>query len=88
MNGRNHGKFRKILIGYDGSTGATRALEGGLSVARGMDSTVEVLAVAHPAEPATAVDLQSVINDAYEHYEKDLERLLKHSKRKRYSDRN
>jgi nucleotide-binding universal stress UspA family protein len=70
MNGMNgqikNGHFHNILIGYDGSPESERALAVGLSMARDMESTVEVLAVAFPPEPepATSGELQAVLDDA------------------------
>lgn len=72
---RNSGHFRTILIGYDGSRGSECALEVGLSIARNMNSAVEVLAVAYPPEPTTSVELQAVIDGAHEHYEEALGRM-------------
>jgi nucleotide-binding universal stress UspA family protein len=77
---RNNGHFRNILIGYDGSKDSERALKVGLRMARNMDSTVEVLAVALPSEPSTPVEMQSVLDDAREHYKKALGRIAEAAK--------
>jgi nucleotide-binding universal stress UspA family protein len=75
MNGKRNGSFHKILVGYDGSQESERALELALAIANTMDSKVEVLAVAQPSEPPTAVQMQAVIDDAREHYDKALRRI-------------
>ena len=56
MNGRRHNPhFRKIMVGYDGSAQAEKAVEVAISLAQCTDSTVLIFAVARPPEPATSV---------------------------------
>jgi nucleotide-binding universal stress UspA family protein len=58
MTGRRHNAhFRRMLIGYDGSPQSEKAVEIAFSLAQCIDSTVLVLAVARPPEPATSVEL-------------------------------
>jgi nucleotide-binding universal stress UspA family protein len=75
MSGNRNGNFRKILVGYDGSRESEKALEVALAIANTMDSKVEILAVAQPSEPPTAVELEAVIDDARQHYDKALRRI-------------
>jgi nucleotide-binding universal stress UspA family protein len=72
MHGRRQGSpFRKILVGFDGSAQAGKAAETAFSLAKALDGHVILLAVARPAEPATSVELQAMLDDAREHYEQD-----------------
>jgi nucleotide-binding universal stress UspA family protein len=75
MSGKRNGNFHKILVGYDGSKESEKALEVALAIANTMDSKVEVLAVAQPPEPPTAVEMEAVLDDAREHYDKALRRI-------------
>jgi nucleotide-binding universal stress UspA family protein len=68
------GYFRRILVGYDGSSPSEKALEIGLSIASTLDSRLEVLAVVPQDEPATAEPHASV-DDARKGYEKVLRRI-------------
>ena len=70
MSGRrSHARFRKILVGYDGSPQAEKAVDVALSLAGSLDAQVLVFSVARPPEPATSVELEAVLDDAREHYE-------------------
>ncbi|HEY6967862.1 MAG TPA: universal stress protein [Candidatus Angelobacter sp.] len=75
MPNRRHSTFNKILVGYDGSAQAKKALEVAFSLARVMDSKILVFAVARPPEPATSVEVHAVLDDAREHYEEDFKRI-------------
>jgi nucleotide-binding universal stress UspA family protein len=66
---RSNPLFRRILVGYDGSEQAEKAVGVAISLARCMTATVLVFAVARPSEPATDVELEAVLDDAREHYE-------------------
>ncbi|MFB3916335.1 MAG: universal stress protein [Terriglobales bacterium] len=72
---RRDGSFRKILVGYDGSDAAEKAVELALSLAVNMDSMVVVLAVAQPPEPPAAMETQAVVDGAREYYEKTLRKI-------------
>src|SRR5271169_2242775 len=68
--GRRHDPhFRKILVGYDGSKQAEKAIDVALSLARSVDAKVLIFAVARPPEPPTSVELQAVLDNAREHFE-------------------
>jgi nucleotide-binding universal stress UspA family protein len=47
MKGRRNSQFKRILIGFDGSSQAEKATEIGLSLAQTLDSRVLLFAVAH-----------------------------------------
>lgn len=66
---RRHTHFQKILVGYDGSPQADKAVEIALSLAQDTDSTVLILSVARPPEPPTSVELEAMLDDAKEHFE-------------------
>ncbi len=76
MNGRRHGVFRSILVGYDGSAQAEKAAALALSIAEGMDAHVLLFAVARPPEPATSVEVHAVLDDAKEHYQEGFNRIV------------
>ncbi|HTS57295.1 MAG TPA: universal stress protein [Terriglobales bacterium] len=77
MTGRRHNAhFRRMLIGYDGSPQSEKAVELAFSLAQCVDSTVLVFAVARPPEPATAVELEAVLDDAREHYQEGFRKIL------------
>lgn len=69
--------FQRILIGYDGSKEAEKALKLGLSIAKSLHSKVEILAVAHPPQPSTSVEVHAVLDEARERYERELKRVAK-----------
>jgi nucleotide-binding universal stress UspA family protein len=75
MAHRRHSTFSKILVGYDGSAQAKKALDVAFSLAQVMDSKILVFAVARPPEPATSVEVHAVLDDAKEHYEEDFKRI-------------
>jgi nucleotide-binding universal stress UspA family protein len=66
---RTNPYFRKILVGYDGSKQAEKAVDVALSLTTCLDAKVLIFAVARPPEPPTAVELEAVLDDAREHYE-------------------
>ena len=70
---RQNPHFRRILVGYDGSAQAEKAVDAAISLAESLDATVLVFAVARPPEPATSVELEAVLDDAREHYEQGLQ---------------
>jgi nucleotide-binding universal stress UspA family protein len=69
MTGRRRSQFKRILIGFDGSSQSEKATEIGLSLAQSLDSKVLLFAVARPPEPATMVELSAMLDDAREHFE-------------------
>jgi nucleotide-binding universal stress UspA family protein len=68
--------FRKILVGYDGSPLAEKAVDLAIRFGVCEKSAISVLAVARLPEPATSVELQAVLDDAREHFEVGLKRVV------------
>jgi nucleotide-binding universal stress UspA family protein len=68
--------FRKILVGYDGSPLAEKAVDLAIRFGVCEKSAISVLAVARLPEPATSVELQAVLDDAREHFEIGLKRVV------------
>jgi nucleotide-binding universal stress UspA family protein len=79
MEHRRHTGFQKILVGYDGSEQAEKAVDAAITLARCLDSYVLALAVARPPEPPTAVELEAALDDAREHFELGLKRAIAHA---------
>jgi nucleotide-binding universal stress UspA family protein len=75
MRDKRNGFLRRILVGYDGSSSSEKALESALSMANSMDSTVEIIAVVRPSEPATSPDLPADLDDARAVFEKALRKI-------------
>ena len=81
MTGRRQNPhFRKIMVGYDGSAQADKAVDVALSLAESLDCTVLVFAVARPPEPATSVEMEAMIDDAREHYEEGFKKIVEKAK--------
>ncbi|MGA3211149.1 MAG: universal stress protein [Terriglobales bacterium] len=81
MNGRRHNaRFQKLLVGYDGSPQSEKAVEAALSLTACMDSTLLILAVARPPEPATMVELDAMLDDAREHYTAGLMKFIEQAR--------
>jgi nucleotide-binding universal stress UspA family protein len=78
--GRRPSQFKKILIGFDGSTQSEKATEIGLSLAQSLDSKVLLFAVARPPEPATMVELSAMLDDAREHFEDKFKKIVLRAK--------
>ena len=78
--GRRHSQFKRILIGYDGSAQAEKAMESALALAQSLDAKVLVFAVARPPEPATMVELDAMLDDARVHFEEHFKRIVQHAK--------
>jgi len=77
MTGQRHNtQFRKLLVGYDGSPPSEKAVDIAFSLAKCLDSTVLIFAVARPPEPATSVELEAVLDDAKEHFEEGFKKIL------------
>lgn len=66
---RRHTHFPSILVGYDGSPQADKAVEIAFSLAQDTDSVVQILSVARPPEPPTSVEMEAMLDDAREHFE-------------------
>jgi nucleotide-binding universal stress UspA family protein len=72
--------FRKILVGYDGSTPADKAAQVALSVAGHHDSTVLLFSVARPPEPAQRAELEAVLDNAKQHFQEAFVRIVEAAK--------
>jgi nucleotide-binding universal stress UspA family protein len=77
LHRRQNPHFRKIMVGYDGSKPADKAVEIAFSLARLTDCRVLVFAVARPPEPATRVEVEAMLDDAREHFEESFKRITK-----------
>ncbi len=73
---RRNPVFRRILVGYDGSPQAEKAVDIAFSLAECLDATVLIFAVARPPEPATSVEMEAVLDDAKEHFEEGFKKIL------------
>jgi nucleotide-binding universal stress UspA family protein len=73
--------FGKILVGYDGSPLAEKAVDLAIRFGVCEKSAISVLAVARLPEPATSVELQAVLDDAREHFEVGLKRVVERGQR-------
>jgi nucleotide-binding universal stress UspA family protein len=81
MPGRRHSSpFHKILVGYDGSKPAQKALEIGLGMAQAEDAKLVVIAVARPPEPPTRVETAGILENAQEHFEKDFKQIAERAR--------
>lgn len=78
--GRRHTQFKKILIGFDGSSQSEKATEIGLALAQSLDSKVLLFAVARPPEPATMVELNAMLDDAREHFEESFKKVVQRAR--------
>jgi nucleotide-binding universal stress UspA family protein len=77
---RRHSLFQKILVGFDGSSQSEKATEVALSLAQSLDCRVLLFAVARPAEPATTVELDAMLDDAREHFEEKFKKIIQRAK--------
>ncbi|MGB7752157.1 MAG: universal stress protein [Candidatus Acidiferrales bacterium] len=80
MTGRRRSQFKRILIGFDGSSQSEKATEIGLSLAQSLDSKVLLFAVARPPEPATMVELSAMLDDAREHFVEKFKKVEQRAK--------
>jgi len=80
MPGRRHSRFKKILIGYDGSASSDKATESALALAQSLDSKVLLFAVARPPEPATMVEVDAMLDDAREHFEAQFKKIVQRAR--------
>jgi nucleotide-binding universal stress UspA family protein len=72
---RTNPRFRKIMVAYDSSKQAEKAVDVARELAGCMDAKLLILAVARPPEPATSVELEAFLDDAREHYEEGFKRI-------------
>ena len=68
--------FKKVLVGYDGSPLAEKAVDVAIRFGICEKSSILVLAVARLPEPATSVEVEAVLDVAREHYEKGLKKVV------------
>jgi nucleotide-binding universal stress UspA family protein len=76
MEHRRHTRFKKILIGYDGSEQSEKAVDAAIAIAQCHDAYVLAMAVARPPEPPTSVELEAALDDAREHFEEGLKKVV------------
>jgi nucleotide-binding universal stress UspA family protein len=69
-----NGKFRRILVGYDGSVECEKALEAAIALGDSNESRLLVLAVARRTEPEVSNDANA-LDTAREHLERTLTQL-------------
>jgi nucleotide-binding universal stress UspA family protein len=74
---RQNAHFQKIMVGYDGSKPADKAVEIAFSLAQATDCKVLIFSVARPPEPATMVELDAMLDDAKEHFQESFNRFTK-----------
>jgi nucleotide-binding universal stress UspA family protein len=81
MTGKRHNPhFRRLLVGYDGSSESEKAVEMALSLAQCLDASILIFAVARPPEPSTSVELEAVLDDAKEHFEEGFRKIREKAK--------
>lgn len=80
MGSRHNPYFRKLLVGFDGSPQAKRAVDVAMELAECRDAEVVVLAVAWLPKPATMVEVHAILDDAREHYTAAFEKLVSSAK--------
>jgi len=81
MTGKRHNPhFRRLLVGYDGSSESEKAVEMALSLAQCLDASILIFAVARPPEPSTSVELEAVLDDAKEHFEEGFKKIREKAK--------
>ncbi len=78
-NRRHNPHFRKLMVGYDGSKQADKAVEIAFSLAQSTDCQILIFAVARPPEPATRVEVDAMLDDAREHFEESFKRITKNA---------
>jgi nucleotide-binding universal stress UspA family protein len=64
--------MRSILLGYDGSESATKALDFAVNLSRSFTAELHVLAVARPPEFGDEVETEAVVENSRRHYEQVL----------------
>jgi nucleotide-binding universal stress UspA family protein len=74
---RQNPHFQKVMVGYDGSKPADKAVEVAFTLAESTDCKVLVFSVARPPEPATRVEVDAMLDDGREHFEESFKRISK-----------
>lgn len=67
--------IKNILVAFDGSEAATRALEMALDLAQKYAAKVSILSVAQFPEPAADVETEAILESMTNHLSKDFERI-------------
>jgi nucleotide-binding universal stress UspA family protein len=81
MDKRRHNPyFRRLLVGFDGSSHAEKAVDVAMELAECIDADVLVFAVARLPEPATIVEVDAVLDEAREHYNVAFRKLIAKAK--------
>jgi nucleotide-binding universal stress UspA family protein len=80
MGARHNPCFRKLLVGFDGSPQAEKAVEVAMQLSECLDAEVVVFAVAWLPKPATMVEVHAILDDAREHYTAAFEKLASSAK--------
>jgi len=80
MAARHNPCFRKLLVGFDNSLQAKKAVEVAMQLSECLDAEVVVFAVARLPKPATMVEVHAILDDAHEHYTAAFERLASSAK--------
>ncbi len=76
MGARHNPYFRRLLVGFDGSPQAERAVEVAMQLSACLDAEVVVFAVAWLPKPATMVEVRAMLDEARERYTSAFERLV------------
>lgn len=80
MGARHNPYFRKLLVGFDGSPQAKRAVDVAMELAECLDAKVVVFAVAWVPKPSTMVEVHAILDDAREHSTAAFEKLVSGAK--------
>jgi nucleotide-binding universal stress UspA family protein len=67
--------LKTILVAYDGSESAERAVQFALDLAQPLHAAISVLAVADPSTPPTSVEMAGLLDSPREHFDQALVRL-------------
>ncbi len=82
MAGQTKQVFENIIVAYDGSPQAQRATQLAFALAEVMHSKVLVFAVIRPPEPAARAELDAVLDNAREHYERSFAQLREQARQR------
>jgi len=74
--------FQKILVAFDASPHAERALDVALSMAADMNAKLFVVAVIRPPEPAESAEFNAVLEDGRERFERSFAPVRERAKLK------
>jgi nucleotide-binding universal stress UspA family protein len=80
MGARHNPYFRRLLVGFDGSTQAKKAVEVAMQLSECLDAEIVVFAVAWVPKPATRVEVHAILDDARERYTAAFEKFASSAK--------